>query len=250
MGMSAPQKGDQGIQGPQGLRGEKGERGERGEKGEKGDRGEPGAIKWEGITRQNKDELLSEIVATDGSWMNKINANLKNSADFKSWLNQYQQDVGLYCIDGTCKVPLKTGGKDNVIDFTGNNARLGKAQINELSGGLANNIELNKDSKKKWRFHVPDWGDNLIIAPIKGDSPDWNKQFSLDPDGNVEIKGKLTVNGRDILAELDNRVKYETNFKLRNKMGQGYYLADDAAGGARLWKDAVDPNTKWRVERE
>jgi hypothetical protein len=183
--------GPKGDIGPIGPSGPVGPIGPRGEKGDKGDKGDTGAIEWQNITIANKQELADIVTEPKSIWMEKVDRNLydttldtkfktwlstynqnevnkrrlfsEEDTGFKKWIQEYNKSVGLYCADGSCILPTRTGGNEikasklnsetNTLEINGKNVVINGPV--EIKGPLrVNEIFFRGSNNGYWTFNA------------------------------------------------------------------------------------------------
>lgn len=97
-------------------------------------------------------------------------------------------------------INIKSKGTGNVNVF--GNLKTNGGYFATTNSGII--IGDNQPNTSKWIFHAPN--DNrrtLFIAPWNDTSNDWDwgKQMTIDNSGNVNISGKLTVGGQEVVVK-------------------------------------------------
>ena len=137
--------------------------------------------------------------------------------------------------------PASVGGQMNI----GGTTSIG-GQMN-----VKGNVVLgNGNAKNSWVLHTPDSdARSLFVAFLNRETGewDWSKQVQIKNTGDVVVNGPLIVNGRNILAELDNAVKYNDNMGLFNS-GVSQWMSEDY-GSVRTDKGDKGSTTTWNIRR-
>jgi hypothetical protein len=248
-------RGDKGDIGSVGAKGDKGDRGEKGDKGDKGDRGDQGAA---GIPGQvSYDDMKTKSMWCADGELCKIPAG-KKGIDWGYGASKIYDDAQLHIATddflyldapNTIFVPKNTAlqfgdGFDRQVDA-------GKIAYGRFDGNADGSLNIVGGGKNGQARLVRVWDTLQLGDAIFRQDDDWVRITGDKNNQNAYNKGlaaarlwardKLYVNGRDILAELDdlknNVIRKDRKYGIQSN--RGGYLSDQGGwkGGVGDWEN-------------
>jgi hypothetical protein len=186
--------------------------------------------------------VIANLLTTNNTYKNRLKGEPGNIGD-ENALKTALQPKTLWCADGTCTLqsPNKMGSFEisggDVEQIKGPNGNLKINKHGIMFGGANNKTEFNS-AQISAGIHE---ANSLNIVGMSN-SAGGNRRV------HVWAEGGFIVNGRNILAELDNCVKKNETVRIRARRANVYLQAGDLSA-ARTSSNAGDWE-KWYIQNE